>query len=469
MRKYILIPFLILSLFAQAQQISFQRNYAKGENSSITTFTELRSMNIVLAYTKINMDVSHAGPHTLELHLMKTDQNGNEIWDKLIRKDTTRFPNDRFCTQHIDEQNDGSLVLDITYPYGEKYLAKFDASGNQKWESYSYNSFGDFNLHPQLIKQRGRHLAMADGSVMSFGGSFVNVYPKATMTIIDAAGTSPLDFTYYRGYFNDAYYLNNEHIYTIGVEQTDTNENLVLSDLRADGGTNYHLKTAHKRFEKILATRLFYSSTKIRIAESVSKSDTGFYVRIIDYDHTGKYLFTANYRLKCAATSINLSNFETEWVLSNSCKAEQSQTIEKMDANSHLTFSFSDSFDNVLMLKKVHDGNFLFCFSKGSGINLWKLNAKGTLQTGEAAEGSFAPNPAVNFVTFVGSKETFNHGVSVSLYDMLGNTLSVNSFAALEPVTLNVSGYREGIYNYRLTTDDGKTLKGKIVVYSKGR
>ncbi len=468
MKRYLLLTFLFLTGLVGAQQISFQQNYAKGENAYITTFKELQSLDIVLTYTLIKLDISHTLPHSLELHLMKVDKNGTEIWDHIIRTDTTRFAADRFCTQSIEEGADGSLALDITYPYGEKYLLIFDAAGNQKRETYLHNSFGDYNIYSQLMKQRGKNIALADGSVLSVGASFTTTNPKATITTVAPGGGLSFDYGYFRGYFNDAYYLNYEHLYTIGVEQTDTNETLVLSDLRSDGGVNYHIKKAHHRNEKILATTLYFNNRNIRVAESISQKDTAFHVTIYDYTLSGMLLSSTTYKVNCGVMSLSLNTLENTWLLGNKCKSDESQTIEKMDLYAHFAFSFSDSFDSVRMLKKLHDGNYLFCFSKGSGIHLWKLNAKGTLQTGPAAEGFFAPNPAIDKVTFIGSKETFNHAVNVKLFDMTGNTLRLCNFESWEPITLSLSGLREGIYVYTILTSDGVELRGKIVVYQKG-
>ncbi len=467
MKRYLLFTFLLMSLVLSSQQVSFKRSYLKGESATITTFTELSSLDIVLTYSVISYDITHTGPHTIELHLMKVDKNGNEIWDKTIRKDTTSYTANRFCTQNIDEKKDGTLVLDLIYPYGEKYILVFDKNGNPLSESYLHNTFGDYNIQNQLLKQRGKNLALQDGSILSIGASFTTVKPKATLSIIDAASKIPFDFVYYRGYFNDGFYLNSEHLYTVGVEQSDSNETLVFSDLKNDGMVNFHIKKPHNRNEKIVAADLFYGSTKIRVAESISKKDTEFYVHVYDYDHQGMLLSSTTYNLNCAATTINLDNLEIDWALSNRCKSEQSQTIEKMNANAELAFSFSDSFDSVTSLRKIHDGNYLFCFTKAGAINLWKLNAKGNMQSGTAAEGFFAPNPAKDWVTFIGTKETFNQSAKVKLYDLTGNLLRTYSFGALEPITLHMGGLREAIYIYTILTSDGVELKGKLVVNQK--
>ncbi len=467
MKKFIFSLFTLSSLFATAQQISFKHNYSKGNNAYFTTFTELKSLEIILAYSLIKLDITHTGPHTTEMHLMKVDKNGAELWDKLMRKDTTSDSAARFCTQHIAEQQDGSLLLDITYPYGEQYILKFDATGNQKWETYIHNSFGDNNIYGQLLKQRGSSLALPDGSALSFGASFSTVNPKATLSVIDANGALPTDYYFYRGYFNEAYFVNNNTIYTTGVEQTDSNESLVFSQVRTDGIANFHIKVKHKRNEKILTTSMFYTFNKIRVAESVSKKDTSFYAYVYDYNYSGQLINSASYKLNCAANYIDLSYYETDYVLSNKCKAEVSQTIEKIDLDNHLVFSFTDSFDAVLQLKKIHDGNYVFIFSRGTEICLWKFNNQGSAKSGTAAEGSFSPNPAKDIVSLIGSKETFNHGLEIRLYDMTGRTLRKYNFDRLEPVVLHLSGMREGIYPYTIITEEGITLKGKLIIYQK--
>jgi hypothetical protein len=467
MKIQLFIIFLFTGLFVSAQQISFKNNYPKGSNAYITTFTELKSTDFVMAYTQIKMNAVPNGLHMLELHLMKVDQNGGELWDKLIRKDTTSDTTSRFCTQSIAEQADGSLLLDITYPYGEKYIVKFDADGNQKWETYIHNSFGDYNIYSQLLKQRGKNLALADGSALSIGGSFKTINPRATLSVIDANGTIPVDHPFYRGYFNEAYFLNIYTIYTVGVEQTDSNESLVFSQISTDGNAMFHIKVRHAGSEKILATAMNYTYNKIRVAESVSKKDSLFSVNVYEYSYTGVLLNSAHYKMNCAASYIDLSYFETDIVLSNKCQSEQNQSIEKIDINNHIAFNFTDSFDGVLQLKKIHDGNYVFAFSKGNDICLWKFNSLGTTKTGTEAEGLFYPNPAKDIVTLMGSKETFNHGLDIRVYDMTGNTLIIHSFDRLEPVTLNLYGLREGIYGYNIITDDGITLRGKLIVYQR--
>ena len=344
---------------------------------------------------------------------------------------------------------------------------KFDGSGNQKWEVYLPNTFGDFNIYSQLLKHRSKNLALPDGSALSLGASFLTVNPKATLSVIENNANFPTDYYFYRGYFNEAYFVNINTIYTVGVEQTDTNESLVFSQIRTDGIANFNVKVKHSRFEKILTTAMNYTFNKIRVAESISKKDSLFYINVYDYNYSGVLLKSANYKLNCAASYIDLSYFETDYVLNNKCKAELSQTIEKIDTHNHLAFSYSDSFDNVLQLKKIHDGNYIFVFSKGKDISLWKFNSLGTTQTGTAAEGYFSPNPAKDIVRLIGSKETFNHGLEIRLYDMTGNTLRKYTFDRLEPVMLNLSGLREGMYPYMIITDEGKTIKGKLVVYQK--
>ncbi len=467
MKNNILVVFLLLSIMAKAQQISFQKNYAKGDHSYISALTELKNADMILAYSSIIIDTSHLGPHTISQHLMKIDKNGNELWDKALIADTTRFEQDRFTTQYIDELPDGSLLLDITHPYGEKYIARFDANGNQQWQTYIHNSFGDLNIYSQLLKQHGRNLAVSDGTAIVVGQSFMAGISKATLTFLNKGGDSHYDRYYYNGYFNDAYYLNFEHIYTVGVEQNGITETLNFSDLKTDGSTNYQIRNTHKIGEKIITTAFSYTYDKIRVAESISRKDTAFWVNLYEYNHQGQLLSTTTHKLSCAAVYLNLSGSEIDWVLSSQCKAESSQTIEKMRSNKVLAFTFTDSFDNVTVLKKLQDENYIFAFSKGSGINIWKLNSRGTLQTGVTTEGLFFPNPTKSNLGFIGNSDTHNHSLAIKLFDMTGNLIRTYSFAAMEEVVLNVSNIREGIYIYNVLTDLGAELKGKIVIAQK--
>jgi len=469
MTKRPLIKLLILNIFfciyvsGRAQQIAFHKHYSKGNNSTITAFTELQSLELLVGYTVIRIDTSHLGPHTLELHLMKLDKNGDEIWDKMIRKDTSRFAEDRFTIQDIEEGNDGSIVLDITYPYGEIYIVKLNRDGVYLWESYLHNSFGDYNIYNQFIKEKGRHLMLPDGGILSVGASFTSILPKATLTEMNAGNPDPMDHFFYTGYFNDAYYLNNEHIYTVGVELNGTIETLMLSDIKLNGGTNYHVRNNHKTGEKILNASLLYFPNKIRIDESVSYKDSSFYVNVYDFDLNGKMLSKTTYQHPCAVVLTHLNGNEIDWILGNQCNIYLNQTIEKLDFSGQDNFSFTDTFDNVLVLKKLIDGTYLFSFTKGSGINLWKLNRQGSLKGGAVLEAVFAPNPAKNLIYLIGNKDLYNHALSIRFTDMTGRVCGNYKFDKTESVVIDLGGLREGVYCYSILTDAGLEFKGKIV------
>jgi len=190
-------------------------------------------------------------------------------------------------------------------------------------------------------------------------------------------------------------------------------------------------------------------------------------VTVYDYNYQGTLIAVKSYYKICPLTSLCLSNYETDWVLGSNCQSGKCQTIEKTSTNDKTNFSFADSFDNVMMLKKIRDGNYLFSFSKGSGINLWKINARGSLKAGTPAEGFFFPNPAKDVITFIGNSDTYNHGATVKIYDMLGHHVRDYSFLRLEPIVLDLSGLREGLYPYYIITDEGVEFKGKFVIDKK--
>jgi hypothetical protein len=463
MKKALLSILIFLSILSQAQEISFQKSYSTGSGSTATAFTELRSFEFLIAYTWLNKNTQHTGPDVLEMHLMKTDRNGMKLWDKIIQLDTPMSETERFSTQSITELTDGNILVDVVYPFGEKYILKLDASGNIIWTSYLHNSFGDYDIYAQMIKQRSSNLAAPGGSGIVLGASYLGINPKATMTLVDAGGNA-FDMYYYRGYFNDGYYLNDGHIYTTGVEQTDSSENLIFGDLRNDGIVNYYTRVPHKRNETVLTTAMFHYGDMFRIAESISKKDTGYYVNVYDLQINGIITSRRSYRVSCRVTNLALNNFETDWTISRKCQSYNLQSLEKISWNTgKTTFSLLNEFNDVMQLRQTHDAAYAFIFSTPEGIKFWKVNMGGSLQTGTAAEDQFAPNPVWDVTRLIPGADSYGKGMTITLGDMYGHIMGTYEFKPFEPVILDISHFALGTYGYRITYDDGTVKKGKLV------
>jgi hypothetical protein len=463
MKKTLFFSMLLFSLCAKSQDISFQKSYSTGPGSYATAFTELKSFEFLIAYTWFNVNTSHTGPDVLEMHLMKTDRNGVKLWDKLLQVDTPMTEKERFSTQDIAQLDDGNILVDIVYPYGEKYILKLDANGNIKWTMYLHNSFGDYDIYAQILKQRGKDIAVPGGNSIILGASFLGVNPRATMTQVDADGNA-FDSYFYRGYFNDGYYYNKGHIYTLGVEQTDSNENLVLSDITTEGLVNFHRKMSNRRNEKILATSFYHYGDYFRVAESISKSDTGYYVNVYDIQLDGIIIASKSYHVPCRVTNIALNNYETDWTISRKCQSYDLQSLEKISWKTGKTnFSILSSFDNVMELRQTHDAAYAFIFTAPDGVKFWKVNMGGSFKTGSDAEDHFAPNPIKDITTLISSPDTYGKGMDIKICDICGNTLGTWSFRPFEPVILDLSHFSEGAYGYNIFYDDGSVKKGKLI------
>ncbi len=228
MRKVLYTSVLILiTLLTQAQPVSYKRNYTPDSTAFATAFTELHTLEFIIGYTE-NL---FGNTNNVNLHLLKTDRDGNRLWDRIIKQYQTDDSTAQFSIQSITELKNGTLVLDMVYPYGERYVMKFDADGNKLWESYLHNTFADYFVYDRQVRERSSTMALEDNRVLVCGASFSTLNPRATLSVIAPDG-APRDYYYYRGFFNASYFVSDDHVYTTGIELTDSNESLVLSDIK---------------------------------------------------------------------------------------------------------------------------------------------------------------------------------------------------------------------------------------------
>lgn len=464
MRKVLYTSVLILiTLLTQAQPVSFKRNYSTDSTAFATAFTELRSLGFIVGYTE-NL---YGNTNNVNLHLLKTDRDGNRLWDRIIKQYQTDDSTAQFSIQSITELKNGTLVLDMVYPYGERYVMKFDADGNKLWETYLHNTFADYFVYDRQVRERSSTMALEDNRVLVCGASFSTLNPRATLSVIAPDG-APRDYYYYRGFFNASYFVSDDHVYTTGIELTDSNESLVLSDIKTDGNIHYHVRISHKRFETIRSTTLLFLNNTLRVGEILSKGDTAFYENIYEYNLNGTLKSKRTTKLACSAYNLLLLPKETLHVLGSKCNSYGVEQIEKSlyPANS-TAFRFLDSINNVRMLHKLHDGNYGIIFSRNNGVNFWKISSKGTFEDLKTAEGFFYPNPVKTTTTYIPDSKSFGKAMKITLTDGVGNSMLKKSFEAGEEVTLDLTGYREGPYIYIITTEEGDVYKGKLIKYVK--
>lgn len=464
MRKVLFSSVLILlAMLSQAQPVSFKRNFSADSTAYATAFTELHTLEFLIGYTE-NL---FGNTNNVNLHLLKTDRDGNRLWDRIIKQYQTDDSTAQFSIQSITELKNGTIILDMVYPYGERYVMKYDADGNKLWETYLHNTFGDYFLYDRQVKERSSTIALNDNRVLVLGASFSTLNPRATMSVIAPDG-APLDYYYYRGFFNESHYVSDDHVYTTGIELTDSNESLVISDIKTDGNIHYHVKVSHKRFDTIRSTSLLYINNTLRVGEILSKGDTAFYENIYVYNLNGTLASKHTTKLSCGAYNLVLLPKENLRVMSSKCNSYGVEQIEKTLYPSYSSgFRFTDSIANVRMLHKLHDGNYGLVFSRNNGVNFWKISSKGTFEDLKTAEGFFFPNPVKTVTTYIPDSKSFGKAVKITLTDAVGNALQKKSFAAGEEVTLDLTGYREGPYIYIITTEDGDVYKGKLIKYVK--
>ncbi|NIA12214.1 MAG: hypothetical protein GWP10_21475 [Nitrospiraceae bacterium] len=120
--------------------------------------------------------------------LVKTDSNGNKVWDK-----TFGGTNDDFAESVQQTSDDGYILAGETYSYGAGYsdfwLVKTDSNGNKEWDK----TFGGTNDdHAESVQQTSDDGYVLAGMTKSYGAGSNDVWLVKT----DSNGNKVWDKTF---------------------------------------------------------------------------------------------------------------------------------------------------------------------------------------------------------------------------------------------------------------------------------
>ncbi|MCX6639617.1 MAG: hypothetical protein NTW14_03925 [bacterium] len=164
-----LFAFLALTLNAAAQPPDTLWTRTFGGNDwdvGLSVQQTLDGGYIILGYTE------SYGSGNSDVYLIKTDSNGNQIWQR-----TFGGSNDEDAESVQQTADGGYIITGSTKSYGsgdyDVYLIKTDANGNETWHRTFGGSDADFGSSVQHTSDGGYIIA---GSTWSFGAGGSDVY-----------------------------------------------------------------------------------------------------------------------------------------------------------------------------------------------------------------------------------------------------------------------------------------------------
>ena len=104
--------------------------------------------------------------------MIKTDTKGNEIWYNTYRGNKSDIPN---CVQQTEDN--GYIITGLTDSYGyglsDVYLIKTDDKGNEEWQKTIGGSDGDMGYSVQQTSDGGYIIA---GITQSYGAGMIDIF-----------------------------------------------------------------------------------------------------------------------------------------------------------------------------------------------------------------------------------------------------------------------------------------------------
>jgi hypothetical protein len=405
----------------------FEKTFGNFNNESGSSIVQLVDSSYVIAgYT------NSTGFGGYDLYIVKTDKNGELLWEKTIGGSDWDFANSICVT------NDGGMIIaGTTYSFGkgnaDGYVIKLDDGGNVLW-SKTYGGKNDDEFKSVIQTIDGGYALT--GYTKSYNDSTGNVW----VFKLDLQG----DSTWCK------FYGGNKEDFGNQITETQTGEFFIAgataSSVLSNGTLNaYALKIASNgvllnemsdgtnSFNEIYTSVVISNRTSNNIiCFSEKESFPGYDLQI----KTIEFTFDFNY--------LNASDH-------GSIVADETFKIIATKDKGYACIGYTNGFSSVLK-----DCYFIKIDSTIIGgpnyVSVPELNANNF-------HFSSYPNPAKNSLT-IQSNVHLNKN-EISLYDITGNEVFIKEFASIKSentMQINLENFSNGVYYLKYRTHTEKIL-----------
>ena len=458
MKYFFLTLFLTGTLSSRLSgQITFQRTFGDSLSDYGQSVIQTPDSGYLVTGTK-----QVSGFTDWRLLLLRTDKLGNEIWTQLY----TALGAVEIGGMSIEKTNDGNYIIsgEITFsgsPYYDVYLLKVDSAGNELWHK-TYG--GSQSERGMSVKQTFDSGFIICGWTRSFGAGLSDLYVIKT----DANGDSLWTKTY----------GGTNWEYGYAVEQSPDSGYVIVGNTQQ---TQIFVVKTNQLGDTSWTKIIYFTGTGE--ARDVKISDDGNIIIAGWISPTG----VADFFLTKMDLSGNIFWFNTyggpngEWAYSLSKTADGGYAIfgngnydfylVKTDSSGNFQWEkyFDNGFDYGYSARQTSDGGYIMAGLSVSGqdadVLLIKTDSLGQIFTSVNLlpdinqSISIYPNPSNNELNIHNnSTQTFQF----TLYNSLGEKI-INKVLIHKANTIDLSGYSNGIYFYKLISDKQLIKSGKLI------
>lgn len=256
-----------------------------------------------------------------DIWLIKTDENGNELWQQTFGGSETEYAGD------IKQTSDGGfIIVGTTESYGSEYnkiwLIKTDEFGNELWSQL----FGNYDNRGNSVVQT------SDGGFMIAGATWItgnNNYFDALLIKTDENGNEEWSQTYGYSFWDTALHIQQNDIdeYLIcGLQgetqgwffKTDSTGNLLWSQTYSVLNYNYLSQFIETNDQKYILVGTTYSAESDILVVKTDENGNEIWTQVIDlsdYDESSSICEAATDGYIISGTSYNeilLLNIDNE-------------------------------------------------------------------------------------------------------------------------------------------------------------
>lgn len=377
-----------------------------------------------------------------DVYLVKTDKNGNMLWER------TYGGSDWDFGYSVDLTSDGGYILaGSTYSYGsgseDAFLIKTDAAGNEQWFNV-YGGFSDDNF-TEVHQIFGGGYVMS-GRTKSFGAGDYDMW------VVKTTPTSDIAWTYvYGSIYEDG--LNS-------IKQTpDSGFITVGYTFGNQGGTesdNYILKLTSTGVVQGIPNNDLDPSKDSWMQSVWPNSDgtfftVGYYKPVAGIDYSFNFAKWDPWLNYMACCNSSRGGLEEEFAYSGQ------QTFDKGFIIAGNTNSWGNGKTDLYIVKL--DSNFIYT----------NIAVVGLAPEQTRTELELFPNPASDRVYFEIEEGKLNGRIELKVLDVLGRELrSLSAGSAftshgMDRYAIPVADLEEGIYFLEIS-DDQNSFIGRIIV-----
>jgi hypothetical protein len=407
--------------------------------------------------------------------LIKTNEYGDTLWTKTLGGNTSKVGN-----SVIQSSDGGYVVVGSKYngSYQDVYLIKTNSSGNTIWTRSFGGAYEDIGFSVEQTNDGGYIITGSKGINSSincdvyliktdtggnmiwdktYGGPLIEQGDCVTQTSDSGYIIAGLTQSFGAGY-NDVYLIRTnktgDTLWTKTYGGADYDEGHALVKTNDGGFLITGLATAGDGFGDVFIIKTTangdtiwtktYGGPNTEYGASVSK--------VLD----GGYIITG-------------TKYKVGWGYGD-------VYLIRIDANGDSlwskTFGGTDD-DYGSCIKQTNDGGFIITGTKynyaitNNDVYLIKTNANGQVMGVEdniAQSNTFtlSPNPFSHF-TQISFGQTYGD-IALEVYNIQGQRVTENHYAACNEITLHRNGLRQGMYFLQLTLDGKRVETRKIII-----